>query len=132
LGVLLAFAIVAPGLGQDVEQEGSENPGRQLAVGAGCDLTQKEVPMAVSAYDPFVEPGAESAPGAETVEDAVLQVAGDLAADGAVYSREALVEAARQADVNTSPILVRLPGASIDVLRMPNGTYLVTGLVQCA
>jgi hypothetical protein len=135
LGVVLALAVVAPAL----TRESSERPkpeedtgdvGREMALSAGCDMSQNEVPMNVGIYDYVREPGGSL--GVATVEEAVLGMREALARDGSPFSREELEAAVAAADHDTNPIEVRLPGASISVERTPEGKYLVGGTVQCA
>ena len=124
LGVLLSLAVMIPALSQFAPEQ-PKDPGREMALAAGCDLTQEEVAMSVTQFENWT--GERPA----TLEEAVLGVAEFLADDGAVFSTADL-EAAADAATGTNPYEVKLPGVSIGVQRMPDGSYAVTDVLQCA
>jgi hypothetical protein len=125
LGLLLAVAIVAPGLTQESGEE-RKDPGREWALAAGCDLSGSEVPMSVGEFD--YAAGA----GSKTLEEAVLESSSVLSSEGASYSEQTLRDAVAAADTSTNPIEVRLKGAALTVERTSDGLYQVTQLVMCA
>lgn len=127
LGILLAFAVAAPGLTQDVTPQ-PQDPGGELAAAAGCDLSRDDVPMDVAVLDYTAVPG--SPLGAPTVEEAVMSLSKGLAEDGAAYS-EADLRAAAAAVVDGDRIEASLPGLVVYIQRWSDGSYLVTGWVRC-
>jgi hypothetical protein len=130
LGFLLVLAIVVPGLTQE-EPEDSEDPGRDMALAAGCDMSKNEVAMEVASLDYLRDSGSA------TVEEAVLGMRGYLEQNGLSVSEEELQKAAEAAQVrasaqgNAGAVEARLPGASL--LVVPNGDAFVVGeVIICA
>jgi len=109
----------------------SLDSGQEMAVAAGCDLSTNDVAMNVSEVLNFAEPGG-SPRGVLTVLEALVVASDQWAREGYAYSTGELEAAAAAASTKTDPIVVRLPGMLIDVTRWSNGTYAVTGYVQCA
>ena len=128
LGVVLAVAIAVPALTRQAAKQTKNvgDPGREMALSAGCDMSQAEVPMEVSEIDYMAGAGALS------LEEAVVGMRQFLASNGTAISREELEAAAAAADLDTDPIEVRLPGATLTVDRTGEGKYLVVETVQCA
>jgi hypothetical protein len=128
LSVVLGVVIVAPALTREAAKQTKNvgDPGREMALLAGCDMSQAEVSMEVGEYD-YVR-GA----GVATVEEAVLGMRPGLARDGTPFSTEELKAAVAAADLDTDPIEVRLPGATLTIDRTSEGKYLVVETVQCA
>lgn len=129
LGVVLAVAIVAPALTRESSKQPRKDAGdtgREMALSAGCDMSQNEVPMEVGEID-YV-----AGAGVATLEEAVLGMRQFLARDGTPFSMEELEAAVAAADLDTDPIEVRLPGATLSVDRTGEGKYLVVETVQCA
>ena len=92
LGVILSVAVVAPALTREASKQpraNSGDTGRDMALAAGCDMSQNEVAMEESIYD-YIE-GA----GVATVEEAVLGARHVLSRDGTAYSTEELKAAVR-------------------------------------
>lgn len=128
LAVIVSLAVVGPVLSQSGPEESADqsiDPGRSLAVAAGCDLTQKDVAMDVGIVEYW------DAAGYETIREAVLGIRSMLADDGARFSEDELSAAADQA-VGDNPYVVNLQGASIHVRQLPNDRYLAAQIVQCA
>jgi len=129
LGAVLAVVIVAPALTRETNRQATMNAqdtGRDMALSAGCDMSQNEVPMEVSEIDYVLGAGAAS------LEEAVVGMRQFLASGGTPISREELQAAVAAADLDTDPIEVRLPGATLTIDRMGEGKYLVVETVQCA
>jgi hypothetical protein len=130
LGVILSVAVVAPALTREASKQpwvNSGDTGRDMALAAGCDMSQNEVAMEESIYD-YIR-GA----GVATVEEAVLGMRQNLARDGTpLFSTEELEAAVAAADLESDPIEVRLPGATLTIDRTGEGKYLVVETVQCA
>jgi hypothetical protein len=129
LAVVLAVAIVGPALTQETGEPAdwdSGDVGREMALSAGCDISQAGVAMNEATYD--YAAGA----GVATVEEAVLGMAQGLARDGVAFSIGELEAAVAAADLDTNPIEVRLPVASISIERTSEGKYLVRERIVCA
>jgi hypothetical protein len=124
IGLMITLGIVVPGLTQEAPKE-SDDPGREMALAAGCDMSESEVSMEVSTLD-YIR-GA----GAATVEEAVLGAAAYLKQNGVSVSDETLRQAAQEAAAkDIVPVEVPLPGASLLVVR--NGDAFVLGeLIAC-
>jgi hypothetical protein len=120
-------AVVVPSLAADVESAPSKDPGEEFAKSAGCDRSRADVPMNVSFFSQHAWPG-QAAVGPSTVAEAALDVAPDA------YSPATVVEAAQEAAAGSGSdsIVVRLDGASIDIVRVPDGMFVAVGLVECA
>jgi hypothetical protein len=129
LGVLIALAVGGAALSQ-TSAEGHQDPGREMALSAGCDLSQDDVWMLEAHIDYYRAAGRPM--GEPTVESAVSLAYQGLIDNGATFSKEELTAAASAASTDSNLIQVRVPGASIDVVRWEDGTYSVTGYVQCA
>lgn len=128
LGLLLAIAIVAPVLTRksgERPKNDTGDTGREMALSAGCDMSQNEVPMNVGTLD------YTRGFGYPTVEEAVMGFSGYLKQNGLTVSRDDLKEAAAAATKDTIPIEVRLPGASLHVVDNGGG-YVVGEVVLCA
>ena len=130
VGAILAIAIMAPALSQQAVDE-QQDPGREMAISAGCDMSQSDVPMVDGVIDYVRDASGGVVGGAPTLEQAVLNVRTYLAEAGAVYSPETLKDAAAEAG-HSNPAEVRLPEALLSVHRWDDGSYAVTGLVLCA
>lgn len=126
-GLVLLAAILAPSLAAEVESAPSKDPGEDFAKSAGCDRNRAEVPMNVTFFSQHASPG-EAAVGAPTVAEAALRVAPDT------FSPATVVEAAQEAAAGSGSdsMVVRLDGASIEIARLPDGTFVAVGLVECA
>lgn len=125
LGLLVVFAVVAPGLTKETPQESVDDPGRDMALSAGCDMSNSEVMMEVGEIDYILGYGSPS------VEEAVVGFSGYLKQHGLALSQDTLRQAAATAEQDTIPVEVRLPGASLLVVQ--NGdAYVVGEVVLCA
>jgi len=129
VGLTLALVLAGAALSQESGEE-PKDPGLEMALAAGCDLSQSDVPMLVGSLDYYREPGKPI--GEPTVEEAVSVVYQELAENGATFTKANLTAAASVAATDSDLIEVRVPGASIDVQRWEDGSYSVTGYVQCA
>lgn len=127
LGLLIAFAIVVPGLTQEAIDE-PKDPGKELALSAGCDLSTDDVAMSVGEFDYLKGAGADS------LEDAVLEFSGYLSDSGLEFSSQSLQAAANKAEstMKSDVATVQLPGVVFDVTRNDDGKYVVSQVVQCA
>lgn len=128
IGILLAFAIVIPGLTQEAPPSESD-PGRDMAESAGCDMSKSEVAMEVAELDYMLGYGSP------TIEEAVLSAGPYLAKRGVDVPDDVLARAASDAETSAkaqgTPIEVRLPGASLVV--SPNGdAFVFSEVVTCA
>ena len=134
VGLLLAFgAIATPGLSAESNDQ-PQDPGREMAESAGCDLSKNDVAMNVGTFDSYRS--TDGTPlGYSTLEEAVLAMSASLKEGGAAsFSTEDLKAAAAAATAVTdsAPIQVKLPGALISILRWEDGTYSVSEIVICA
>lgn len=111
--------------------DASKDPGRAMAVSVGCDLSRNDVAMNVKTLDRYQTSDGKPQ-GEATLEAAVLQISDSLKDDGTPFSSDELKAAAAPANSAENPIEVQLPGVSISVQRLGDGSFVATGIVSCA